>query len=437
MKNEPKTRTLKTAELGESPWNVHAKKDEDLRGLADSIQANGLVQPIAVRMTSKGWEVVDGHRRLAAAKMANVESVPCVVLAMTDAEAQAATLAANVQRIENDPLLEAELIERMRDGGQTYKAIAAALGKTEYFVARRARLIALAECWRKAFAEIGGEEVPAWFMERVAAHESDLQESVFARWAGSVRDFSEYEFEQSDIDEIDEYFDDAMCELDPEKVPFDLKECGRCECNTATHGVLFPDLADTCPRCQDAACYAKRWNGATDAEIEKLRKSGETIVEVQDRWRIPDSWSSTPRKERKNTQAYLYTDGGMKHIVWSIPKPKPGGDKPAKTEAEKAAEKAEKKAAKLVRSAREKMRAELRRRADAGWFDGRPALDILAERYIMRALKRGWYEDELVDDFAAACSDAVYCLDGDEAEAYKGAMEKKAKAEAEAEEGEE
>jgi hypothetical protein len=154
-----------------------------------------------------------------------------------------------------------------------------------------------------------------------------------------------------------------------------------------------------------------------DAESARLKRGGVVPREVATRLHVPHHWEATRSRERGNVVPYVYEEDGLRRIAWSVAAERPARE--ARTEAEKAADKAAKRRAKLVRSARDKMRAALRRRFDDGWFDGRPALDILAEQYIPRVFRRGWYEDELVDAFAAAFDDATYCLDGDEAEAYR------------------
>ena len=130
-------------DLRGAAWNTHhaAKKDDpEFKGLVTSVKKQGIIQRVLVRKVDEGYEIIDGHRRVEAAKAAGIKDVPCDIVEADDVTAQAMTATANIQRLENDPLLEAELIEKMVAAKKTYKQIAALLGKSETYVAQRARL---------------------------------------------------------------------------------------------------------------------------------------------------------------------------------------------------------------------------------------------------------------------------------------------------------
>lgn len=333
-------KTLRIADIRPAAWNVHGDpaKDAELEGLADSMRANGMIQRITVRvdMDSEGgeppYEVVDGHRRLAAARLIGWAEIAADVVDATDAEAQLMTATANVQRLGNDPLREAALIGRLRDAGRTYAQIAAAMGRDERYVARRARLTGLTDKWRELFARIGAGAGMADMMETVARHEPELQDAVFAKYVDEDADDDGLGF---DTDDLEGWFDDEMRKLDPDEAPFDVAGCAACACNTATHGSLFPEMEDGCGRCQDAECFAKRWNGAVDAEIARLRKRGVEVRSAADRWHVPNYWGATPNRERKNVVPYVYGQNGLKRLAWTE-EVAAAPSAPAMTEAEKA-----------------------------------------------------------------------------------------------------
>lgn len=77
----------------------HVKDDEEMERLAESIGENGVLVPLTVRASSADrYELVSGHRRKRAAELAGLESVPCIVRAMTDEEATIAMVDSNLQR---------------------------------------------------------------------------------------------------------------------------------------------------------------------------------------------------------------------------------------------------------------------------------------------------------------------------------------------------
>ena len=433
---------LPVAEVRPAAANVHGKEkkcDPNFRGLVESIKANGIIHRIVVRKDPKdgGWVVVDGHRRLAAAQAAGLKSVPVEVRDVDADKALAVTIAANVQRLGNDPLLEAEAIERMLASGMERREIAASIGKDESYVARRARLISLAKPWRE-FAR----RVPCTtdLLERVAAHDKALQERV----ADKVGlDESEYECDTDERVTWSEFASTFSREtMKLADARFDTEDCRSCPHNTACHAYLFDfmrsdeDKGDQA-RCQDAACFTKRNNDRVDAIVEDLRRRGTPAVEVADKWRIPQYWDAVNAKDRRHTQAYVYAEGGLKVIAWSVPRVKPAAAGGGMTAEEKEAERRRKRSAKLVKSARGKVRSML-----SPGEDGRVAFfsasDAAAAAYNAIALKRlerdlshGWINDGLVDDVMAELpgeATAAAGLSEDESKAYADELEERRRA---------
>ena len=72
---------------------------QELAGLAQSIRENGLLQPITVRKTDSGYELVAGERRLRACKLAKMETIPSIVCNFTDQRTAALGLLENLQRL--------------------------------------------------------------------------------------------------------------------------------------------------------------------------------------------------------------------------------------------------------------------------------------------------------------------------------------------------
>lgn len=70
---------------------------EPLAELADSIRRHGILQPLTVRRTKTGWELVAGERRLRAAKLAGLDTVPCLQIRAEDQESALLALIENIQ----------------------------------------------------------------------------------------------------------------------------------------------------------------------------------------------------------------------------------------------------------------------------------------------------------------------------------------------------
>lgn len=113
----------------------------DLADLAASIAEHGVLQPLLVRRVNDEWEVVAGRRRLAAARQAGLDHVPCVVRDLGDDQAVDATIAENIHRRNLSPIEEALAYAHLRDTGLTQAAIAKRVGRSQTTVCHLLKLI--------------------------------------------------------------------------------------------------------------------------------------------------------------------------------------------------------------------------------------------------------------------------------------------------------
>ena len=128
---------------------------ETLRELADSIKAQGVMQPILARPVAGGrFEIVAGERRWRAARIAGLSSVPALVREIPDQQALAAALIENIQREDLNPLEEAVGIQRLiQEFGMTHATAAGALGRSRAAVTNLLRLLELAAPVRELLAQ--------------------------------------------------------------------------------------------------------------------------------------------------------------------------------------------------------------------------------------------------------------------------------------------
>lgn len=118
---------------------------ERLQELADSIKAQGIIQPIVVRQIAhEKYEIVAGERRWRAAQLAGLTEVPIVIKEIDDRAAMAIALIENIQREDLNPLEEAEALRRLLDEFEmTHQLIADAIGKSRTTVTNLLRLMDL------------------------------------------------------------------------------------------------------------------------------------------------------------------------------------------------------------------------------------------------------------------------------------------------------
>src|SRR5580765_3643984 len=123
--------------------------DARLQELAQSIRANGIIQPIVVRKVGDRFQIIAGERRWRAAKMAGLLRVPVVVRDVDPGDEGALlemALIENIQREDLNPIEEALAYRRLSDQfGMTQEAIAVAVGKDRATVANVLRLLRLPE----------------------------------------------------------------------------------------------------------------------------------------------------------------------------------------------------------------------------------------------------------------------------------------------------
>ena len=117
-------------------------REDALVELADSIRQHGILQPLSVRRTGNGYELIAGERRLRAAQMAGLGEIPCIVMTMDDRESSLAAMVENLQRQDLDFVEEAKGISRlMSDWNMSQEQAARMLGKSQSAIANKLRLL--------------------------------------------------------------------------------------------------------------------------------------------------------------------------------------------------------------------------------------------------------------------------------------------------------
>ena len=131
--------------LTANPFQPRQAMDpQELSGLVDSIRRHGVLQPIVVRPSAGGFEVVAGERRWRAAEAAGLSTIPVVVRTLTDQEALELALVENLQREDLNPMERARAYRRLiHDFGLTQEQIAERVGKSQPSVANALRLLNL------------------------------------------------------------------------------------------------------------------------------------------------------------------------------------------------------------------------------------------------------------------------------------------------------
>ncbi len=117
-------------------------RQEALEELADSIFQHGILQPLSVRRTDSGYELIAGERRLRAAQMAGLSEIPCIVMTMDEKESGMAAMIENLQRQDLDFVEEAKGIANLLETWSiSQEQVARILGKSQSSIANKLRIL--------------------------------------------------------------------------------------------------------------------------------------------------------------------------------------------------------------------------------------------------------------------------------------------------------
>jgi len=146
---------LPIREIRPNPYQPRKEFDENgLKELADSIRENGVFQPILVRKSSVGYELVAGERRLRASKLAGKQNIPAIVVDFDDRQMMEISLLENIQRKDLTPIEEAAAYAQLiRKLNYTQDELAKRIGKSRANIANLLRLLNLPEEVKKLVNE--------------------------------------------------------------------------------------------------------------------------------------------------------------------------------------------------------------------------------------------------------------------------------------------
>lgn len=143
---------LKLDQMVPGMYQPRTRMDEGaLYELAESIKAQGIMQPILVRLLVEGenagkYEIIAGERRFRASRLAGLDAIPVLVRDVPNEAAAAMALIENIQREDLNPLEEAQGLQRLvKEFGLTHEAAAQAVGRSRSAASNLLRLLNLAD----------------------------------------------------------------------------------------------------------------------------------------------------------------------------------------------------------------------------------------------------------------------------------------------------
>ena len=143
--NNNEIKQIKLSEIRSNPYQPRTYFNEEaLNELAESIKIHGVVEPIIVKKSIKGYELVAGERRTKASRIAGLETIPAVVKDFTDQEMMDIAILENIQREDLSPLELAEGFKKyIETTGMSQEEVAKKFGKSRSYITNALGLLNL------------------------------------------------------------------------------------------------------------------------------------------------------------------------------------------------------------------------------------------------------------------------------------------------------
>lgn len=274
-------RNIPLAEIVPSELNPRKTfNQEELQELAQSIQENGLIQPITLRKATNKkdakYEIVCGERRYRACLLIGAENIQAVVKELNDKQAFACMIIENLQRKDIDPMEEAAALNRLySEGSMTVGEMAKMLGKSNSFVSGRIQLHNTIEPFVQLMRDgilvlthlLDICKLPA--EQQQTLYDACFTEASRARWT--------YKF--PNMPQLHEMIDEhVMNHLS--KARFSLTDetlagacaCDKCPLNTANNPENARDV--NTPRCMKRECFTAKSRESIFREAKEAVKNG-------------------------------------------------------------------------------------------------------------------------------------------------------------------
>lgn len=270
--------------------------DPALRELAQSLTSLGQQQPIVVRLVVIGeggpaetdaYEILAGHRRYAAARLAGLETLEARVVDCDDRGAAAVRVVENLQRKDLSALEQAADVASLIALGWDHATIAKQLGRSPSWVHLRARISTdlIPEIREKLTSDPRFAQVSAAHLELVARLPEDAQRAAAAEiddkliaYDGQIESVDEW---RSLLSRFHRRLADAPWKLDDAQLVPAAGACSVCPKRTACQQSLFPDLdhGRKDDRCLDAACFTAKSKALIAQRVAEAKEThGEEVV---------------------------------------------------------------------------------------------------------------------------------------------------------------
>ncbi|XCF04781.1 ParB/RepB/Spo0J family partition protein [Tamlana crocina] len=248
--------------------------EKSLSLLSQSIKEHGVLQPITVRESGKGFTIVMGERRYRASKLAGKKTIPCMVRNYGNGDVLEVQIIENLQRKDVEPTEEAEAIAYLHEKHSPGE-IAKRLGRTDNFVRQRLKLAGLIDGFKQY---VRNGEMTISLGVAVALFEPEEQQMMLEAMDG--------EFNANRMKRMVE-----EQTYDLQNAPFDVSDkalapkadaCTDCPFNAANQGNLFGEGKMVCTR---SACFESKKSMSLMNLIDRCKKENRLLIpEIRKYW---------------------------------------------------------------------------------------------------------------------------------------------------------
>lgn len=133
------------SELRPNPYQPRTNFDQEkLTELAQSIKEHGVIQPVILKKSIKGYEIIAGERRTRACKMLGLETIPAIIRQFTDQQMAEISILENIQRENLNPIEEAKAYKKMLENSElTHESLGQKIGKSRSYITNTLGLLNL------------------------------------------------------------------------------------------------------------------------------------------------------------------------------------------------------------------------------------------------------------------------------------------------------
>lgn len=257
---------LSRIDFSDTPPQIERRldfNDDEMSELADSIKAEGVIQPILVRRKGNRFECCAGERRVRASRIAGLSKIPAVIKDLSDEQVLKAQYHENIKRTKLSPLAEAYTYHYLEEEeGKSIEQIAAETGKTLTYISKRKLLVKLSDkckdfLRKKLITPSHADEIIRFTHNKLPSEQDDVLELAFSNFGFAsqalytVAKFTE-NIEQRYLLRLDK------APFNPKSEKYGMIACINCDLRTGAKPLLYDDYLGDKDCCTNRSCFESK-----------------------------------------------------------------------------------------------------------------------------------------------------------------------------------